>query len=229
MNPMIVRRVLWPLIALFIGGMLTAGCQQLALLVPEENLAATPLAEENVSTSPLTASLEIPSLVDLSDVPAVGSPPVQLQIPALAIDVPVVPMTWDVTVVDGERTTRWVTPEAAAGWAVNSAGVGALGNVVIAGHQARGAAVFEAIASGELEVGQQILLTDEAGFTAFYQVATISEPIPLIGASEEERALAAAYMAPTTDARLTLITGWPSATTTHRIFVVAVLAPNPAE
>lgn len=229
MNPMRVRRMFWLLSVLLLGGALTAGCQQLMLLVPAENLAATPTTEENATSLPITASLEIPALVDLAEVPTVGSPPVRLQIPALALDVPVVPMTWDVAMVDGKRTTRWVTPEDAAGWAVNSAGVGALGNVVIAGHQARGAAVFEAIALGELEVGQQIVLTDEAGLTVSYQVAAISQPIPLVGASEEERALAAAYVAPTADARLTLVTGWPSATTTHRVFIVAALAPDAVE
>ncbi|MCS6827224.1 MAG: sortase [Caldilinea sp.] len=224
-----VRRVFWPLIVFLIGGVLTAGCQQLALLVPEESLVTTPVADENAASTPITTSLVISPLVDLATVPSVGGPPVRLQIPELEIDVPVVPMTWEIVTVDGERTTRWTPPEDAAGWAVNSAGVGALGNVVIAGHQAQGQAVFEAIALGELEVGRQILLSDETGDTATYEVAVISEPIPLVGASETERALAAAYVAPTADARLTLVTGWPAATTTHRIFVIARLAPNEAE
>lgn len=224
-----VRRVLWPLIGLLIGGALTAGCQQLALLVPEESIVAAPAADEQAASTPITASLVLSPLVDLAVAPSVGAPPVQLQIPELEIDVPVVPMTWEIVTVEGERTTRWTPPEDAAGWAVNSAGVGALGNVVIAGHQARGEAVFEAIALGEVEVGQKILLSDETGATATYEVAAISEPIPLFGASETERALAAAYVAPTTDARLTLVTGWPAATTTHRIFVIALLTPNEAE
>jgi sortase (surface protein transpeptidase) len=224
-----VRRGLWSLIVFLIGGVLTAGCQQLALLVPEESIVAAPVADENAASTPITASLVLSPLVDLAAVPSVGAPPVQLQIPELAIDVPVVPMTWEIVTVEGERTTRWTPPEDAAGWAVNSAGVGALGNVVIAGHQARGKAVFEAIALGEAEVGQKILLSDETGATATYEVAAISEPIPLFGASETERALAAAYVVPTADARLTLVTGWPAATTTHRIFVIALLAPNAAE
>ena len=224
-----VRRVLWPLIGLLIGGVLTAGCQQLALLVPEESIIAAPAADEQAASTPITASLVLSPLVDLAAVPSVGAPPVQLQIPELEIDVPVVPMTWEIVTVEGERTTRWTPPEDAAGWAVNSAGVGALGNVVIAGHQARGEAVFEAIALGEVEIGQKILLSDETGVMATYEVAAITEPIPLFGASETERALAAAYVAPTTDARLTLVTGWPAATTTHRIFVIALLTPNEAE
>jgi len=48
--------------------------------------------------------------------------------------------------------------------------------------------------------------------------------VPIIGATDEDKALAQSYVAqPEADqvAQLTLITGWPDFTTTHRIFVVA--------
>ena len=79
---------------------------------------------------------------------AEGAPPVQLGIPALALEIPVVPMGWERVVVAGQSTTRWVVPADAAGWALNSSPAGGDGNVVIAGHQAYGAAVFAAISLG---------------------------------------------------------------------------------
>ena len=117
-------------------------------------------------------------------------------------------------------------PDEAAGWAPNSARAGDAGNVVIAGHQARGEAVFAPISLGEVEVDQEIVLADETGNTFTYRVVEVSEPIPVVGATDAEVAQAAAYAAPTTDARLTLITGWPAATTTHRVFVVAELVTD---
>jgi sortase (surface protein transpeptidase) len=42
-----------------------------------------------------------------------------------------------------------------------------------------------------------------------------------VGATAEDNAAAAAFLAPTASAQLTLITGWPVDTTTHRIFVTA--------
>ena len=152
---------------------------------------------------------------------AEGAPPVQLGIPALALEIPVVPMGWERVVVAGQSTTRWVVPADAAGWALNSSPAGGDGNVVIAGHQAYGAAVFAAISLGELAVGQELDLRDGAGRSFLYRIVELPDPIPLLGATVEEAAQAAAYSAPTQSARLTLITGWPLATTTHRLFVVA--------
>jgi hypothetical protein len=43
----------------------------------------------------------------------------------------------------------------------------------------------------------------------------------MTGASKDELARADAYIAPSQQAKLTLITGWPDFTTTHRVFAVA--------
>ncbi|MEZ4661014.1 MAG: class F sortase [Caldilineaceae bacterium] len=152
-----------------------------------------------------------------------AAPPVQITIPALDLDVPVTPMGWRVTEVDGARTTKWEVPLTAAGWHVNSGGAGGQGNVVISGHQVQGEAVFAQIALGELSVDDEIDLTDAAGGVYTYRVSEVTDPIPLVGATAEETALANSYAAPTEDARLTLLTGWPADTTTHYLIVVAEL------
>lgn len=150
-----------------------------------------------------------------------GHVPVEIAIPAIGLSASVASMGWEVTQVDGETTTQWVVPTDAVGWEVNSAEPGAAGRVVLAGRQATENAPFAPLARGEVEPGQEIWLTDGDGGVYIYTVVEVSAPIALIGATTEEEAAAAAYVAPTDKALLTLVTGWPDYTTTHRIFVVA--------
>ncbi|HMN27953.1 MAG TPA: sortase, partial [Caldilineaceae bacterium] len=91
------------------------------------------------------------------------------------------------------------------------------------GHQVAGSAPLALLAQGAVEPGQEILLTDEAGVVFVYRVVEVTDPIPLTGASAEEEAQAESYAAPSDQALLTLITGWPDFTTTHRVFAVAEL------
>lgn len=205
--------------AVLLGVLLLSACQP---------LTPTPVAEETeanttVVEAPANATPEPVSEASAAGVAADISAPTRLALSALSLEIPVAPMGWETVEVDGQRTTQWVVPEDAAGWALNSAGAGEVGNVVIAGHQTRGDAVFAALALGEVESGQEILLTNESGAEFTYRVVEVSTPLPLLGATAEEQAQADAYIAPTGDARLTLVTGWPADTTTHRIFVVAEL------
>jgi hypothetical protein len=147
--------------------------------------------------------------------------PVALSIPAVDLQAQVTPMGWEPVMIGDQVSTRWVVPEQTVGWAVSSAGAGEPGNVVIVGHQAVGAALFRPLALGEVVAGQEILLQSADGVQHRYRVTEVSDPIPAIGASVDELAQAAAYLAPTTDARLTLVSGWPADATTHRVFVVA--------
>jgi len=150
--------------------------------------------------------------------------PVKLAIPAIDMDVAVTPTGWQVIERNAVRTTEWVTPENSAGWHVNSAGAGEEGNTIISGHQASGAAVFAPIALEEVVVGQEIVVTGSDGAEHRYTVTEVSKPLPIDSASQEESEQIAAYLAPGDTARLTLITGWPTFTTSHRIFVVAETA-----
>jgi len=224
------------LLALLFGVALLVGCQPVTpeVSVSDSTPAATEVATEEVATEEVATETPVVEAVaapeedveidgDDASPTQTGNPPVELAIPALSLVIPVTPMGWESTEVDGQTTTRWVVPDDAAGWAPNSARAGQVGNIVIAGHQARGAAVFAAVSLGEVEPDQEIVLADETGNTFTYRIVEVSAPIPVVGASVEDAAQAAAYAAPTAAARLTLITGWPAATTTHRVFVVAEL------
>jgi sortase (surface protein transpeptidase) len=147
--------------------------------------------------------------------------PVRLQIPAIELDVPVIAMGWRVGMVDGKRTTIWDVPDQEAGWHINSAGAGGAGNTIISGSQVGGTAVFSPLALGAVAVGQDVFLTDGDGIVFAYRIRQVTGPIPVTGATAEEQAAAAAFFAPSDTAQLTLVTGWPEFTTTHRVFAVA--------
>ena len=112
-------------------------------------------------------------------------------------------------------------PLESVGWHVNSAGAGALGNTALSGSQTNGEAVFAPLALGSVVPGQEVRLTDEDGIVFVYRVREVSDPIPVTGATEEEKAVAETFLSSGDRAQLTLITGWPDFTTTHRVFAAA--------
>lgn len=154
-------------------------------------------------------------------------PPVRIAIPEIGLDAPVEPMGWRVVEREGIATTAWVVPDDVAGWHVNSAATGGTGNLIISGSQLSGAAVFAPLALGDVRPGQEVLVTDSGGSVYTYRIEQVSEPLPLSGGSAEEQAATEALLAPSLSPRLTLITGWPDFTSTHRIIAVAELVAAP--
>ena len=188
---------------------------------PAQPAAADPVATDAPATDVAPATDGAPATDTATVTGTASSIPVRLNIPDLNLDADVTPMGWE-PAMDGERvTTRWVVPLDSLGWAVNSAEAGAAGNVLIIGHQALGSGPLRALALGDIAAGQEIRLVDAGGVTHLYQVSEVSSPIAAIGATAEDMAQAAAYLVPTGAARLTIVTGWPADTTTHRLFVVA--------
>ncbi len=147
--------------------------------------------------------------------------PIMLVAPEIGLTVPIEAMGWQVTQVEGERKAVWEVPQQRAGWHINSARPGTMGNMVLSGHHLLEAAVFAPLARGELTVGESLLITDDQGHTFVYQVSEIGEPIPAIGGTSEEQARAEAYLAPADQAQLTLVTGWPDFSDTHYLFIRA--------
>jgi sortase (surface protein transpeptidase) len=208
--------VVGPAVAL-VGLALLTGCQVIVLPVP----VAAPAPAEEMTVAQPAALAAVEPLAPLPPTQALA--PVQLSIPALGLNLPVTPMGWEVVEVEGERTTQWILPADGVGWHVNSGGAGGAGRVILSGHQVVGTAPLAPLAQGEVEIGQEIWLTDSDGVVFVYEVVEVSDPIVQAGATAEEEAAAADYVAPTDQAVLTLITGWPDFTTTHRVFAVAEL------
>ncbi len=190
--------------------MLVCACQP---VTPE---AAAPTTVVTATPTPAQGLAPVDPLA-----PEQAAPPVHLRIPEIGLDVSVVPMGWKVVRTAQGRVTQWDVPTDAAGWAINSAPAGAAGNTIIVGVQSGEQPVFAPLALGNVAVGQEILVTDADGITFAYRVEEVSEPIPITGATPEEAQQAAAYFAASDSPRLTLMTGWPDFTTTHRIFAVA--------
>jgi sortase (surface protein transpeptidase) len=242
------RIVIFVFLWLFVAtSSLLAGCQGIERLRPlavgAELLGAAYLIPVSVSTTeqaPVSGTPAITVTTVTTVTTSAGAPadsivmptegdaasyaanrPITLTIPAIGLDAPVVPMGWEVALIDNKVTTRWTVPLDAVGWEVNSAGAGDAGNVILVGHQALGSGLLRPLALGEIEIGQEILVMVADGTTHIYQVSEETPPITAIGATVEETAQAAAYLAPGDTAKLTLVTGWPADTTTHRVFVVA--------
>jgi len=181
----------------------------------------TPLALPTATTAAV-AGPSSAITVQSSEVitPEAAGIPVRLTAPALNFTVAVEPMSWQVSEVEGERQASWQVPEASAGWHINSARPGTTGNVVISGNHLVGAAVFAPLARGEITVDTQIVVNDDQGRSFLYQVSEVVQPIPVNGSvAEKEQAMS--YIAPSAQAQLTLVTGWPDFSDTHYLFVRA--------
>ncbi len=211
--------------------LLLGGCQSTAtpadtasITLPTEEPTATASTPDTNTERAANSGDSAPTTVSTDTVDADATmPPVRLAIPSIDFATEVVPMAWRVTEVDGERQAVWEVPEASAGWHINSATVGAAGNMLISGHHREGAAVFAPLARGEVVIDDQIYVTDSAGRTFIYQVSEIADPIPVNGASSAEVDRLNAYQAPSTTAKLTLLTGWPDFSDTHYLIIVADL------
>jgi sortase (surface protein transpeptidase) len=196
-----------------------AGCQ----LGAGQRVQATPAPDVAEAAAPTPAVAE-------EAMPAVAEgpqPPASLTIAeAEMVEIPVVAMGWRVTEVDGVRTTMWEIPGDAAGWHPDSGLAGQPGNVIISGHQLLGIAPFAAIALGDVLPGQEVLLTDAAGNTFSYVVREVTDPLPIEIDAAAEQILANTYLAQGEEAILTLISGWPDFSTTHRVLVIADLVES---
>lgn len=142
-------------------------------------------------------------------------PPTRIVVEANGLDAPVVSIGWVVS-ADG-MTTEWQTADFAAGFHIDSALPGRVGNTVLSGHHNIKGEVFERL--HELQRGEIIILF--VG-DAVYEYRIVDRFILLErGASEEQRRQNAHWIAPTSDNRLTLVTCWPDNDNSHRVIVVA--------
>lgn len=209
-----------------VGFWLTTLC--LILTACNTTISVTPTPEVVIAAAGTTAEAANATAADAGVLTEIApypldqtTGPVRVRIPEIGLDAPIIAMGWRVGMVNGERTTIWDVPLDEAGWHINSAGAGGAGNTVVSGRQVEGAAVFAPLALGGVAPGQQVLLTDGDGLVFVYEISEVTDPVPVTGATPDEISRAASYFAPSPTARLTLVTGWPEFTTTHRIFAVA--------
>jgi len=188
------------------------------------------------SATATPAATEVPTAT-----PVLASAPVQLVIPDLKIDVPVVEMGWRVVQTANGPRSDWVIPKNEAGHHINSALLGEQGNLVISGHNNIYGEVFQPISfawdddagiqvdnfvdRSELLNGKSVELFDAAGQAYKYTIAAFYR-LKDTGVSAEQRIANGRFMDPTDQAQVTIITCWPPTSNTHRLVIVAVPATN---
>lgn len=162
-----------------------------------------------------------------SDSPAAPAQPHQstvsrIQIPQIGVDSKVIEVGWTVE----NEVAVWQVAKYAVGQHRGSANPGEGSNTVLAGHVGGSAPVFQRLI--EVVPGDQVILTS-AGQQFLYVVREVQR-VQEVGVSDEQRLANAAYMDPTAEEMVTIITCWPPAGPNafdQRIVVRAVPYANP--
>lgn len=190
-----------------------------ATQTPRPLRTSTPTRVISTATRTLTPS---PSPIPAWYGALVGSLPraARILIPTLNVGAPTLEMGWEETLLDGKLVTDWDVPLNEVGWSFNSANPGERGNVVMAGHNNLGTAVFKKLYI--LKEGDEITVTNATGASFLYRVAlsyiVAERDVPIAKRLENAK-----VMQPTNDARLTLISCWPEWSNSHRAIVIARL------
>jgi LPXTG-site transpeptidase (sortase) family protein len=153
-----------------------------------------------------------------AELPSEGVIPTRIVIPAIHLDAKVVEARSRLIKYEGKYYSQWVAPDTyAAGWHTYSARLGIPGNTVLNGHHNEYGEVFRRLV--DLEVGDEIIVY--AGDQPFRYSVVMKQKLPELGQPAEVRLANAAWIMPTTDERLTLVTCWPYESNTHRLIIVA--------
>lgn len=220
------------------GGLLLLVAGLLAYPYVDSRLASfpttptlTPAAGYLVASSPTAAGVAHPSAPtpDLTRTPAPAlthtptltptpALPTRIIIPAIGVDAPVVPVSWQAVEVDGQMQTAWEVPALyAAGWHEASAPLGVGGNTVLNGHNTSNGEVFRDLYT--LDAGDTITVYSED--TPYAYAVTEILLLPEAGQPLDVRLDNARYILPTNDERLTLVTCHPYGSLRYRLIVIA--------
>jgi LPXTG-site transpeptidase (sortase) family protein len=213
---------------LLVGGFLVYPYASSRLVIspptPTDVAYASPPTATNVPLTPtltptLTAVLTSTPSPTLTPTPT--PPPAipdRVIIPAINLDAPVVPVSWTMALVDGQKQPMWNLPETrAAGWHETSASLGVPGNTVLNGHNTANGEVFRNLY--KLEPGDEIILY--SGKMTYTYAITQTLILPEAGQTLKVRIENAHYIQPTEDERLTLVTCHPYGSLRNRLIVIA--------
>ena len=228
---LIAQGLIWGgALLLIIGGLLAYPYVNSRLAAPPPTL--TPTASSPSPTASAPAYTSVPPTNTPSPSPAPPTPtatpipsptptpalPNRIVIPAISVDAPIVPVSWQTAEEDGQTQAAWAVPDTyAAGWHETSAPLGVPGNTVLNGHNTTHGEVFRDLYT--LKVGDTI--TIYAGDTPYTYSVTESLILPEAGQPLEVRVENARYILPTDDERLTLVTCHPYGSLRYRLIVIA--------
>lgn len=152
-------------------------------------------------------------------------PLVRLEIPAIALDSPVVETHPRIRMNDrGEKYWEWEVAEYAVGHQNLSGAPGEGENIVLAGHNNTKGQVFRALP--QVSLGDEVVVHTTRG--AFPYVVTERTIVPYRADPAKGDAVLQEYAGRTGDERLTLISCYPYVTNADRIVVVAKPLDPPA-
>jgi len=186
----------------------TSEALQLTPTVPVSGATDTPDAGPDTGVAALAESVYGSRLVR------------SILIPAIRVSSAVVPVGWRIVNRPGAAFSdgEWDSPAADVGWAISSALPDEPGgNILMYGHNNMYASVFKDL--GSLVPGDNIFLSN-AEHTWQYTVAQV-RILPVLEASDSQRAAYLAYLQPSVSPRLTLISCWPPVSNTYRVVVIA--------
>lgn len=174
----------------------------------------TPVSEATPTLPHTPVSKATPTLLS-TPTPALPS---RILIPAIGVDAPIVPISWQTAEVDGQAQAAWDVPDMyAAGWHETSAPLGAIGNTVLNGHNTTNGEVFRDLYT--LEAGN--IITLYSGDIAYAYAVSETLILPEAGQPMEVRLENARYILPTEDEQLTLVTCHPYGSLQYRLIVIA--------
>lgn len=149
--------------------------------------------------------------------------PDRIVIPKIELDAPVIAAGEKNVEISSEKFLQYLAPDKfAAGWHPDSAPLGEVGNTVINGHHNVHGKVFGRLV--DLVPGDRIQVYS-GGTAMVFQVSNVLI-LPERDADLATRLENARWIEPSRDVRLTLVTCWPEYSNTHRLIIVASVAPE---
>ena len=147
------------------------------------------------------------------------SPTTHLTIPSVGVDSKIVPIDWKmIPGKDGASAkSEWQVADYAVGHHAGTANPGQVGNVVLSGHDDYKGEVFKNLHN--VHKGDEVIVDTEKG--QYVYVVTQLVLVKEEGVSDEQKLANAAYMNPTPDQTLTMITCWPYGIDDYRFIAIA--------
>lgn len=149
--------------------------------------------------------------------PPANSAPTRLIVPAIEVDSPIMEVGMKLTNENGHVVNEWEVADFAVGFHNTTALPGAVGNTVMAGHNNINGEVFRRLS--EIKAGDEVFVM--VGETTYRYTVEKKLLLKEKGVPFEQRLQNAAWIAPTADVRLTLVSCWPYTSNTYRVIVVA--------
>ena len=144
--------------------------------------------------------------------------PTRIVAEAIGLDAAVVTVGTHEQIVDSVAVRVWDVADIAAGYHQGSARPGHVGNTVLTGHNNIGGEVFRDL--DKLQVGDEVLLY--VNETVYRYAVSATHRVEIASSEPDSDRDPLAWILPTQDERLTLVTCWPYWSNTHRIIVVAL-------